>query len=79
MAFHHDGAKTLALLNLKDLEERLPARHFIRVQKSFIIPIRKVTGIQGNLIRIRDDNANIQLGAIYKSEFLDRLKDRLIG
>lgn len=79
VAFHHNGAKTLALLNMKDLEERLPARHFMRVQKSFIIPIRKVTGIEGNLIRIRDVNTDIQLGLVYKNEFMERLAGRLMG
>lgn len=78
VAFHHNGIKTLALLNMKDIEERLSSRHFIRVQKSFIIPIRKVVGIEGNIIRLKGVNANILLGAAYKEQFLDRLKDKLM-
>lgn len=78
VAFYHNGTQTLALLNMKDLEERLPLKHFIRVQKSFIIPIRKVTGIEGNLIKLKDVRKEIQLGAMYKTEFLQILREKLI-
>jgi hypothetical protein len=37
---------------MKELEERLPKKQFIRVHKSFIIPISRITGIEGNLLAI---------------------------
>lgn len=78
VAIHHNGIKTLALLNMKDMEERLPSKHFMRVQKSFIIPIRKVSAIEGNIIKLKNVNSEIQLGASYKSAFMENLKDKLM-
>lgn len=79
VAIHHAGHKTLALLNMKDLEGRLPAPHFMRVQKSFIIPLRKIAGLEGNLIRIKNVNAEILLGESYRQAFLERVNDKLMG
>ncbi len=42
IAFHHNGTRTLALLTMKDVEDRLPKSHFIRVQKSFIVATNKL-------------------------------------
>ncbi len=78
VAIYHNGQKTMALLNMKDLEDRLPAKHFIRVQKSFIIPIRNVTGIEGNMVRLKDIKAEIILGNSYKSAFMERMKAKLM-
>lgn len=78
VAFHHNGIMTLALLNMKDIEERLPSKYFKRVQKSFIIPIRKVTGMDGNIIRLNGVNTEIQLGPLYKAEFMNLLRDKLM-
>ena len=54
VAIYHSNIKTLALLNMKDLEERLPSKHFTRVHKSFIIPLRKVASIEGNIIKLKN-------------------------
>ena len=45
VAIYCAGKKTLVYTSMKDLEERLPKKQFIRVHKSIIIPISKITGI----------------------------------
>ncbi len=62
VAIYHNGQKTLALLNMKDLEERLPARHFIRIHRSFIIALDKITAIEGNRVLLKGITAEILLG-----------------
>jgi len=78
VAIHHNGQTTLALLNMKDLELRLPARHFIRVHKSFIVPIRKITGVESNIILMKDCDARIVLGENYRGPFLALLKGKIL-
>lgn len=79
VAFHHNGTKTMALLNMKDLDERLPARHFMRVSRSFIVALRKISGVEGNLVRLKDIKAEIVLGETYRAAFLDKMKGKLMG
>lgn len=79
VAFHYNGTKTLALLSMKDLDERLPPKHFMRVNRSFIIATRKITGVEGNLIRLRDIQAEIVLGDTYRSAFMEMMKGKLMG
>jgi two-component system, LytTR family, response regulator len=78
VAIYHKGQKTMALLNMKDLEERLPSQHFMRIQKSFIIALRKVTGIEGNMVKLNGIAALITLGELYKPVFMERLKHKLM-
>ncbi|OLE62926.1 MAG: DNA-binding response regulator, partial [Bacteroidetes bacterium 13_1_20CM_4_60_6] len=37
VAIHSGGRKTLVYTSMKEIEDRLPAKHFLRVHKSFII------------------------------------------
>lgn len=78
VAIHHSGRTIMALLNMKDLEERLPAQHFMRVHKSYIIPLRKITGIESNVIILKDSRAEVALGENYKSAFMEKMKDKLL-
>ena len=79
VAFHYNGVKTLALLSMKDLDDRLPARHFMRVNRSFIIALRKISGVEGNMIRLRNVDADIVLGDTYRSAFMEKMKGKLMG
>jgi len=79
VAFHHNGIRTLALLSMKDVEDRLPKSHFIRVQKSFIIATNKIISIDGNRIVLKGISAEILIGETYRKEFLDRMKQKLIS
>lgn len=78
VAIHRGGQKTLVYTSMKDLEEKLPAKKFIRVQKSFIIPIARITGIEGNLVRLKDVSAEILIGDSYKSELMELIKNKTL-
>ncbi len=41
------GEKIIALLNMKDLEERLPAGEFVRTHKSFLLATGFIRMIEG--------------------------------
>ncbi|PWS31801.1 LytR/AlgR family response regulator transcription factor [Pedobacter paludis] len=78
VAFHHNGIRTLALLTMKDVEERLPEKHFVRVQKSFIIAINKITAINGNQVTLKGISSEIFIGDTYRKQFLEQIKRKLI-
>ncbi len=69
----------ITLLNMKDLESSLPKDRFIRVHKSFIISIDKITTIEGNQIFLKSTAEGIPLSETYKTVFFDTLKQRIIG
>jgi two-component system LytT family response regulator len=78
VAIHHDGTKTMALLNMKDLEDRLPARDFMRVHRSYIIALEKIIAIEGNTVFLRKVKEGILLGETYKPAFLERMKGKIM-
>lgn len=78
VAIHRGGQKTLVYTTMKDLEERLPKKKFIRVHKSFIIPISRITGIEGNLVRLKNVSAEILIGENYKAELMEIIKGKMI-
>lgn len=78
VAIHRGGQKTLVYTSMKDLEERLPKKQFIRVHKSFIIPVSGITGIEGNLVRLKNVSAEILIGENYKAELMEIIKKKMI-
>jgi len=78
VAIYTSGKKTLVYTSMKDLEERLPHKSFIRVHKSFIIPIVKITGIEGNLLRLKNVTAEVQIGESYKADLMEIIRNKMI-
>ena len=79
VAIYRGGQKTLVYTNLKDLVIHLPARQFIRVHKSFIIPINRITGIEGNQILLKNVTAEILIGESYKPDLMEIIKNKMIS
>ncbi|HEU0065151.1 MAG TPA: LytTR family DNA-binding domain-containing protein, partial [Flavisolibacter sp.] len=59
VAIHRGGQKTLVYTNMKDIEARLSKKDFIRVHKSFIIPLSRLTGIEGNKVLLKGISTDI--------------------
>ena len=63
---HTSDEKPLMVLHkLIELQEKLPAKQFIRVHKSFIVNISHIQKIEGNMIKIADKV--IPISATFKS------------
>ncbi|SJZ64812.1 LytR/AlgR family response regulator transcription factor [Sediminibacterium ginsengisoli] len=78
VAIHHNNQKTMALLNMKDLEDRLPKKHFARVHRSFIVCLNKISAVEGNRILLRGTDAEILLGDTYKAAFFELIGPKLL-
>ena len=78
VAIYCNAKKTLVYTSMKELEERLPHKSFLRVHKSFIIPIAKITGIEGNLLRLKNVLAEVQIGESYKNDLMEIIRNKMI-
>ena len=78
VAIHRGAQKTLVYTSMKDLEERLSKKNFKRVHKSFIIPLAKITGLEGNLLRLKNVSAEIQIGDAYKADLMEGIRNNMI-
>jgi two-component system, LytTR family, response regulator len=56
--------KIMTLLTFKALEDMLPQEQFIRVNKSYIVALQLITGIEGNIVRLGD--LIVPIGGTYK-------------
>lgn len=68
VTFHTTKKRITALASLKELEEALPAKQFIRIHKSYIVAIREIQSLEGNIIEV--DNAKLPVGKMHKEDVL---------
>jgi len=61
-------SKIVARISMKNILEKLPETKFIRVHRSYIIPIGKVKSIQNKIIQI--DDFTVPIGETYKDEIV---------
>lgn len=66
------GNHIIARMTMKAITEKLPAAEFLRVHRSFIIPLSKITHIRNKNIYIGD--SEIPIGVSYEQEFNQRFK-----
>ncbi|NJN26237.1 MAG: response regulator transcription factor [Cyclobacteriaceae bacterium] len=63
--------RIIVLQSLKTIEETLPSDRFIRVHRSYIVPIDKIKTLDGNQVQIGDKF--IPIGRSYKDEVMRRV------
>lgn len=69
---YYTGEKRIIVLqSLKSIEESLPADQFIRIHRSYIVPIEKIKSLEGNQVKIGDKL--IPIGRSYKEEVMKRI------
>lgn len=60
-----------ALMTMKHIDEVLPSDQFVRIHKSYIINLEKISSIVGNSVEIKKQL--IPIGKSYKEKFYDHL------
>lgn len=68
---HTENEKITSLQTMKKIEEQLPKDQFIRVHKSYIVAINKITSIERNRIQI--GGMTIALGEVYRKSFYEAI------
>lgn len=71
---HTDTEKIIVLENMKDILEKLPKNQFVRIHRSYIIPLGKIKLIDGYQIRL-ENGIYLSIGETYRklvNEWVDR-------
>jgi DNA-binding LytR/AlgR family response regulator len=71
VALHTTSRKLITYLTFKSIEDYLPAESFIRTHKSFIVAAPRIDNIEGNNIRIGQNN--IPISRTLKDEVMEKL------
>jgi DNA-binding LytR/AlgR family response regulator len=71
VAIHTADKKFITYLTFKSIEESLPSDLFIKVHKSYLVAIAKISSIEGN--EIIAGNHHIPISRNLKDEVMDRL------
>jgi DNA-binding LytR/AlgR family response regulator len=73
----HETGRIITLQTMKSLEDRLPNHKFRRIHRSYIVNIRKMTAIVGNMVELMEGGKLKQLpvGKNYKDELLDLVNE----
>lgn len=67
---HQEGKKmVLTIMSLKKAMDKLPPGEFIRVHRSFVVPMKRITGVRGKIISLGD--VEIPIGKNYEKEFFE--------
>lgn len=63
--------RIIALESLKRLEQILPPDRFLRIHRSYIVPMRKIKAVEGNQVDI--GGKKLPIGRSYKDEVMQRV------
>jgi len=67
--------RVITLQTMKSLEEKLPASKFKRIHRSFIVNIKKISAIVGNMVEVKEKSQakHLPIGKNYRDELLDMI------
>lgn len=73
---YSEKGKYMTLQNLKGFFSQLPEGQFMRIHRSYVVPIGKIEAIEGNTVRI--ENHAIPIGDSYRSNVMKLLLGKKI-
>ena len=76
LSIHTSSGKLLALLTFRELEKKLPSDRFIRIHNSYLVPVNKITVVEGNQLEI--GKYKLPIGEVYKKAFLKGIGKHII-
>ena len=75
LSIHTSSGKLITLLTIRELEEKLPT-HFTRIHNSYMIPVNKITGVEGNQVHL--GKHTLPIGDMYKKSFMKRIEKHIL-
>ena len=79
IAFYRGNSKTLVYSTMKEIEDHLPRSKFLRVHKSYIIAINKITSVDNNCITLKNRSEQIPISLTYKAVFMQMLSNKVLN
>lgn len=71
---HSKTGKYTVHSTMKDISDKLSSNEFLRVHRSYIVRIDKISAIEQSNLVIEDDKRVIPIGGSYKDDLVSRLK-----
>lgn len=78
LKFYLGNKSHLAYLTLKELDEKLPSKIFLRVHKSYIVNLTKIIALDSAHILLENKDM-VEIGRSYKSNLLEVINPKLIS
>ena len=69
-----EKSKIVARMSMKNILEQLPTNDFIRIHRSYIVPLNRITSVQAKQVYLNDKE--FPIGDTYKTAVLDLLTDK---
>lgn len=79
IAFYRGNSKTLVYSTMKEIEAHLPSSKFIRIHKSYIIAINKISSVDNNCIVLKNRSEQIPISLTYKTAFMQMLSNKVLN
>lgn len=73
LRIHTEDDRIVMHGNMKDVLEKLPKDQFIRIHRSYIIPVQRIKVIEGNRILLRDE-VQLPIGETYRKQLAERFR-----
>jgi DNA-binding LytR/AlgR family response regulator len=77
ISIYTENERIITLLSLKEVEERLAGKGFVRIHKSYIVASSQIKAVDGNQILMKDKKY-VPLGDSYRTEFFKVLDQFLM-
>ena len=72
---HTNDDKIVVHENMKDIIKKLPVGEFLRIHRSYIIPVKRIRTLEGNLINI-GDSLQLPVGETYRKKVTEYFRTR---
>lgn len=76
VVIHTTQQDHIVYLTMKDMENGMPAKHFIRIHKSFIVNLKRVSLMEGNKMIM--DKLVLPIGSSFKDKVLQKVNSYMI-
>ena len=77
ITFHQGKNKIVSYSTMKDLEDILPLHTFMRIHKSYIVALPKISMIENGFV-VLGNGHRISIGSNYKEVFMSKMKFRML-
>ena len=70
---HTEKTHLITNLTMKKMEELLPEKEFYRIHKSYIVNLKKIVAIEGNMVEL--SNVKLTIGSNFRTDFFNRISN----
>jgi two-component system, LytTR family, response regulator len=77
VSIYTNSSRIVTLLTIRELEQRLPMPRFARIHHSYLVPVAKITMVEGNQVQI--GKQKLPIGDTYKKTFLRLIEGHVVN